>query len=86
MYSLLNVLWHLCEILFIETLPVGCLIQQLLEWVRESEREREDKEELTKRGEGIESRERGGEGGREKERKKERENDRVKIGSWNEYI
>ena len=33
MYSALEVAWHLCEILFIETLPSGCLIQQLLEWV-----------------------------------------------------
>ena len=34
LYSLLEVVWHLCEILFIEVLPAGCLIQQLLEWVR----------------------------------------------------
>ena len=53
MYSLLNVLWHLCEILFIETLPVGCLVQQLLEWVREREEGRE----------GGRERERGEEGG-----------------------
>ena len=32
-YSMLETAWHLCEILFIETLPLGCLIQQLLEWV-----------------------------------------------------
>ena len=58
MYSLLNVLWHLCEILFIETLPVGCLVQQLLEWVRERERGREgERENKEKR------REAGGEGG-----------------------
>jgi len=24
----------LCEVLFVEVLPAGCLIQQLLEWVR----------------------------------------------------
>ena len=33
LYSILEIAWHLCEVLFIETLPVGCLIQQLLEWV-----------------------------------------------------
>ena len=59
MYSLLNVLWHLCEILFIETLPVGCLVQQLLEWVREREEGREGGRE----GEREERREAGGEGG-----------------------
>ena len=33
-YAMLELVWHLCEILFIEVLPVGCLIQQLLEWVQ----------------------------------------------------
>ena len=33
LYFLFEVAWHLCEILFVETLPQGCLIQQLLEWV-----------------------------------------------------
>ncbi len=33
LYTMLETAWHLCEILFIETLPLGCLIQQLLEWV-----------------------------------------------------
>lgn len=32
-YTLLEIVWHLCEVLFVETLPAGCLIQQLLEWV-----------------------------------------------------
>lgn len=32
-YTLLEIVWHLCEVLYIETLPAGCLIQQLLEWV-----------------------------------------------------
>ncbi|XP_064393229.1 nuclear pore complex protein Nup85-like [Halichondria panicea] len=34
LYSLLELVWHLCEVLFIEVLPVGCLVQQLIEWVR----------------------------------------------------
>ncbi len=33
-YAMLELVWHLSEILFIELLPVGCLIQQLLEWVQ----------------------------------------------------
>ena len=31
---MLELTWHLCEVLFIEVLPTGCLVQQLLEWVR----------------------------------------------------
>ena len=31
LYSLLEVVWHLCEILFIEVLPAGCQYA-LLEW------------------------------------------------------
>lgn len=27
-------LWHLCEIMFVETIPGGMVLQQLLEWVR----------------------------------------------------
>ncbi len=34
-YAMLELLWHLCEFLFVEVLPgAGCLIQQLLEWVQ----------------------------------------------------
>ena len=33
-YAMLELTWHLCEVLFIEVLPAGCLIQQLLEWVQ----------------------------------------------------
>ena len=32
-YSMMELAWHLCEIIFIEVLPPGCLVQQLLEWV-----------------------------------------------------
>jgi nuclear pore complex protein Nup85 len=28
-----ELVWHLCEILYIERLPAGCLMQQLLMWV-----------------------------------------------------
>ena len=31
---MMELVWHLCEVLFIEVLPAGCLVQQLLEWVR----------------------------------------------------
>lgn len=34
LYSMLELVWHLCEVLFIEVLPAGCLVQQLLEWVQ----------------------------------------------------
>ena len=34
LYSMLELAWHLCEILFVEVLPGGCLVHQLLEWVR----------------------------------------------------
>ena len=34
LFSMMELIWHLCEILYLEVLPVGCLIQQLLEWVR----------------------------------------------------
>ena len=34
LYSMVELTWHLCEVLFIEVLPTGCLVQQLLEWVR----------------------------------------------------
>ena len=30
---MMELVWHLCEVLFIEVLPAGCLVQQLLEWV-----------------------------------------------------
>lgn len=30
---MIELVWHLCEVLFIEVLPAGCLVQQLLEWV-----------------------------------------------------
>ena len=33
LYSMMELAWHLCEVIFIEVLPPGCLIQQLLEWV-----------------------------------------------------
>ncbi len=33
-YSMMELVWHLCEILFLELLPAGCLVQQLLEWIR----------------------------------------------------
>jgi len=33
-YSGLKLVWHLCEVLFVEVLAAGCLIQQLLEWVQ----------------------------------------------------
>ena len=33
LYAHLELAWHLCEVLFIEILHAGCLIQQLLEWV-----------------------------------------------------
>ena len=33
LYSMMDIAWHLCEIIFIELLPPGCLVQQLLEWV-----------------------------------------------------
>lgn len=33
-YAMMELIWHLCEVLFIEVLPAGCLVQQLLEWVR----------------------------------------------------
>lgn len=33
-YVMLELAWHLCEVLFIELLPAGCLIQQLLEWIQ----------------------------------------------------
>ncbi|KAL5473916.1 hypothetical protein EMCRGX_G028483 [Ephydatia muelleri] len=34
LFSMMELIWHLCEILYLEVLPFGCLIQQLLEWVR----------------------------------------------------
>ena len=34
LFSMMELIWHLCEVLYLEILPVGCLIQQLLEWVR----------------------------------------------------
>lgn len=34
LYAMMELAWHLCEVLYIEVLPAGCLIQQLLEWVR----------------------------------------------------
>ncbi len=33
-YSMMELIWHLSEILFLELLPAGCLAQQLLDWVR----------------------------------------------------
>lgn len=33
-YAMQELAWHLCEVLFIELLPAGCLIQQLLEWIQ----------------------------------------------------
>ena len=33
LYKMMELVWHLCEVLFIEVLPAGCLVQQLLEWV-----------------------------------------------------
>lgn len=33
-YALQELVWHLCEVMFVELLPSGCLIQQLLEWVQ----------------------------------------------------
>lgn len=33
LYAMIELVWHLCEVLFIEVLPAGCLVQQLLEWV-----------------------------------------------------
>ena len=33
LYSMMELAWHLCEVIFIEVLPPGCLVQQLLEWV-----------------------------------------------------
>lgn len=33
LYTHLELAWHLCEVMFIENLHAGCLIQQLQEWV-----------------------------------------------------
>jgi len=33
LYAMLELAWHLCQIIFLEPLPAGCLIQQLQEWV-----------------------------------------------------
>ncbi len=33
LYAMTELAWHLCEVIFIEVLPPGCLVQQLLEWV-----------------------------------------------------
>ncbi len=31
--SMLELAWYLCQVIFLEALPAGCLIQQLQEWV-----------------------------------------------------
>lgn len=33
LYAMLELAWHLCQAIFLEALPAGCLIQQLAEWV-----------------------------------------------------
>lgn len=33
LYAMLELAWHLCQAIFLESLPAGCLIQQLTEWV-----------------------------------------------------
>lgn len=33
LFSSIALVWHLVEILFIEVLPAGCLVKQLIEWV-----------------------------------------------------
>lgn len=33
-YAMLELVWHLCEVLFVEVLPAGCLVQQLWEWIQ----------------------------------------------------
>jgi nuclear pore complex protein Nup85 len=44
-FSTMALVWHLVEILFIEVLPAGCLVKQLVEWVTWAGQER-DKERL----------------------------------------
>eukprot|EP00117_Sycon_ciliatum_P044290 scpid43655/ scgid31977/ Nuclear pore complex protein Nup85; 85 kDa nucleoporin; FROUNT; Nucleoporin Nup75; Nucleoporin Nup85; Pericentrin-1 len=34
LFGNVELIWHLCEIIFLEVLPVGCVMQPLLEWVR----------------------------------------------------
>lgn len=34
LFASMELIWHLCEIVFLEVLPVGCVMQPLLEWVR----------------------------------------------------
>lgn len=29
-----ELVWHLCEVLYLENLPPGCLVLQLLEWIK----------------------------------------------------
>lgn len=29
-----ELVWHLCEVLYLESLPPGCLVLQLLEWIK----------------------------------------------------
>ncbi|CAH3040149.1 unnamed protein product [Pocillopora meandrina] len=44
--TLIETVWHLCEILFIETLPGGAVLHYLLEWVQNGHAERYIKEVL----------------------------------------
>ncbi|CAI8026143.1 Nuclear pore complex protein Nup85 [Geodia barretti] len=42
-FSTMALVWHLVEILFIEVLPAGCLVKQLVEWVTWAGQERDKK-------------------------------------------